>query len=87
MSQPFARAKAMFALVAAAMSMPFVGDQKAALDKIPPYKSRGKGRGKLAKVYHGGTQKVHPAAKDRTAADWALIRRAEEKRERRGERR
>lgn len=42
MSQPFARAQALFALIAAAMAAP---NPAAAMAGIPTYVSRGKGRG------------------------------------------
>lgn len=43
MAAPFARARQLFALVAAAMALPF-GQQREALAGIPEYRSQGKGR-------------------------------------------
>lgn len=67
MFNAFARAKATFALVAAAMALPF-GAQQAALAKIAPYKSRGKGRGKpFDKQRHGnkaGKYMPHQSARE-----------------------
>ena len=45
-NRSFARSHAMFALIAAAMSLPTQHAQQAALSAIAPYKSRGKGRSK-----------------------------------------
>lgn len=50
MANPFARAQMMMAAIAAAMSISNVGARQAALAQIGPYQSRGKGRGKSAKV-------------------------------------
>jgi hypothetical protein len=61
MSQPFARANAMFALIAAAMA---TANPQAALAKIGPYVSRGKGTGKR----HGSSRCV---AMDKRAASKA----------------
>jgi hypothetical protein len=54
MSQPFARAAAMFTLIAAAM-----GNQMK-LASIGPYKSRGHGKGLPGRVYRGSRSKHQP---------------------------
>ncbi|PRZ56145.1 hypothetical protein BX589_102346 [Paraburkholderia fungorum] len=50
MASPFARAQMMMAAIAAAMSLTNLGQRNAAMAEIGPYQSRGKGRGKGAKV-------------------------------------
>lgn len=50
MASPFARAQMMMTAIAAAMSLANVGQRNAAMAEIGPYRSRGKGRGKGAKV-------------------------------------
>lgn len=58
----FARARAMFAAILAAGPMP-LADQRAALEGIEPYKSRGKGQGLL-----GNKHSRHRVAMDKRAA-------------------
>mgnify|MGYP000476312139 CR=1 FL=1 len=65
----FARARAMFAAIIAAAAMP-PGDQRAALEGIEPYRSRGKGQGLL-----GNKHSKHRVAMDKRAAVKARNRR------------
>lgn len=60
-SQPFARAHAMMALIAAAMSAPASG-QQALLAAIGPYESRGKGQGRSNRRPAGAHKAAHRAA-------------------------
>lgn len=69
-SLPFARAKAMLALVSAAMALPNVATQRSVLAGIGPYTSRGKGEG-LA----GNKRSRHRVAMDKRAAMKARNRR------------
>jgi hypothetical protein len=59
---PFARAKAMFGLIAAAMAMGSLHLQQAALAQIDPYVSRGKGKGKAPIGRKGGHKAAVRAA-------------------------
>lgn len=60
-SSPFARANAMMAAIAAAMSMPFMA-QKAALAEIGTYESRGKGEGRSNRRPAGAHKAANRAA-------------------------
>lgn len=59
-TQAFARAKAMMALVAAAMSMASIAARQQALSEIGQYKSRGKGRGTPSRRYGNKAGKYMP---------------------------
>jgi hypothetical protein len=61
MAKPFARAAAMFSLIAAAM-----GDQLK-LAAIGPYKSRGHGRGSWAANNHRSHNAVRPHSEEQAA--------------------
>lgn len=76
MSKPFARAHQMMALIAAAMSMAEPAMQQAALAKIGPYESRGKGKGGGNRVAAGAGMASHRAAmkKRRVQANKARAR-------------
>ena len=58
-SNPFHRARAMMALVAAALALPPLA-QREALAEIGPYKSRGHGRSVQGKVYRINPRKFTP---------------------------
>lgn len=62
MSKPFARAIMMMASIAAAMSHASVVEQRAAMDKIGPYVSRGKGQGGGNRSAAGAGMAHHRAA-------------------------
>lgn len=51
-SQPFARARAMMALIVLARALGTMGGRRVALADIGEYRSRGHGRDKPAKAYH-----------------------------------
>lgn len=72
MANPFARANAMMAVIAAAMSLNTSWERKTALDAIGPYKSRGKGRGGRGTKWLGGSARSkympHAGAKERERA-------------------
>lgn len=67
--QAFARAKAMFAQITAALAMPAGLVRELALDAIPAYRSRGKGRGG---AFMGSS--AHCVAHDKRAARKARCR-------------
>jgi len=69
-SLPFARAKHMFSLVAAALALPNVATQQSVLAGIGPYISRGKGQG-----LPGNRRSRHRVAMDKRAALKARNRR------------
>lgn len=66
----FRRAKAMFAAIAAAMALPTASLQRSALDKIEPYRSRGKGRGTPSKRYGNRSGKYTPHQGKKEIAKW-----------------
>lgn len=61
-TNPFARAKMMFAAIAAAMSLPSIGQQQAAMDEIGPYRSRGNGKGMSNRRPRGAGMAAHRAS-------------------------
>lgn len=60
MSKPFARFHALMAMAVALMSSGIAGSKEQALTKLGNYKSRGHGKGKLPKSWHGPTKFVVP---------------------------
>lgn len=69
-SMPFARAKHMAALVAAALTLPNLATQRSVLAGFEPYESRGKGMG-----LPGNKRSRHRVAMDKRAALKARNRR------------
>lgn len=74
-SQPFARARAMLALLAAAANLDTMGGRHEALADIGQYRSRGHGRNKPAKAYHARSKyQPHQGAQEklrRSFGGWA----------------
>lgn len=62
---PFARAKAMFAAIAAASAIAHVFEREKALQAIGPYVSRGKGKGRHQASSHTTAQSKRAAIKAR----------------------
>ena len=58
--EPYRRARIVSQLVALANSFPSVADRTAALAAIPPYRSRGKGRGSADRNYGNKPCKYTP---------------------------
>lgn len=62
MTAPFARANQMMGLIAAAMALSSDYLRRAAMEKIGPYESRGKGEGRSNRCAPGAGKAAHRAA-------------------------